>query len=146
MASPPGRVRGKCLAPHEYITNVQKGLDNRTWAGFGQCRLCGFFLDPPLEHAETCSNAEATREHCACVHAVVCGTKQADPGIATEPRGITASQSRPADIFTTAAVSRRSAALDVCVWPPPLHRQLAEMLHRRHSIVNFHVTGVKSEN
>ena len=41
--------------------------------------------------------------------------KLADPGITAEPRGLTASQSRPADIFTTAAVPRRSAALDVCV-------------------------------
>ena len=31
------------------------------------------------------------------------------------PRGLTASQSRPADVFTTAAVPGRSAALDVCV-------------------------------
>ena len=36
-------------------------------------------------------------------------------GIATEPRGLTASQSRPADILTTAAVPRHSAALDVRV-------------------------------
>ena len=40
--------------------------------------------------------------------------KLADPGITTEPRGLTASQSRPADILTTAAVPRHSAALDVC--------------------------------
>ena len=41
--------------------------------------------------------------------------KLADPGITTEPRGLTASQSRPADIFTIDAVPGRSAALDVCV-------------------------------
>ena len=41
--------------------------------------------------------------------------KLADPGMPTEPRGLTASQTRPADIFTTAAVAGRSAALDVCV-------------------------------
>ena len=39
----------------------------------------------------------------------------ADPGITTKPRGLTASQSRPADISTAAAVPGRSAALDVCV-------------------------------
>ena len=59
------------------------------------------------------STAEATREHYACVHAVFCGMKLADPGITAEPRGRTASQSRPVDIFTTAAVPGRSAALDV---------------------------------
>ena len=97
--------------PHDYITNVQKRLGNRAWTGFGQCRLCGSFLDPQLERGETCSTAEATRGHYACVHAVVCGLKLADP---TEPRGLTASQSRPADLFTAAAVPGRSAALDVC--------------------------------
>ena len=29
--------------------------------------------------------AEATRELCACVHAVVCGMKLADPGVTTNP-------------------------------------------------------------
>ena len=83
--------------------------------GGGQCRCCGSFLDPQLEHAETCSKEENTRGHYACVHAVVCGMKLADPGITTEPRGLTASQYRPADISTTAAVPGRSAALHVCV-------------------------------
>ena len=41
--------------------------------------------------------------------------KLADPGTTTEPTGLTASQSRAADIFTTAGVPGRSAALDVCV-------------------------------
>ena len=76
--------------------------------GGGQCRCCGSFLDPQLEHAETCSKEENTRGHYACVHAVVCGMKLADPGITTEPY-------RPADISTTAAVPGRSAALHVCV-------------------------------
>ena len=39
----------------------------------------------------------------------------ADAGITTEPRGLTDTQSRPANLFTTAAVPGRSAALDVCV-------------------------------
>ena len=103
------------LTPHDCITNVQKRLGNGVWRGFGQCRLCGSFLDPQLEHGEACSTAEATRGHYACVHAVVCGIQLADPGITTEPRGPTKAQSRSADIFTTAAVPGRSAALDVCV-------------------------------
>ena len=44
-----------------------------------------------------------------------CGLKLADPGITAEPRGLTATKSRPADIFITASVPGRSAALDVCV-------------------------------
>ena len=49
------------------------------------------------------------------VRAVVCGVKFTDPGTTAEPGGLTASQPRPADIFTSAAVPERSAALDVCV-------------------------------
>ena len=97
---------------------MQKRLGNRTWTGFGQCRLCGSFLDPQLEHGETCSTAEATRGHYACVHAVLGGETLADPGITTEPGGLTATQSRPDDLFTTAAVPGRSAALDVFVDSP----------------------------
>ena len=33
-----------------------------------------------------------------------------------------------------------------CVWRPPLQEQLAVVLHRRHLIVNFRITGMKSEN
>ena len=99
MALPPGR-EGSVLTMHDYVTTiVQKRLGNRVWVGGGQCRCCGSFLDPQLEHAETCSTAEATRGHYACVHAVVCGVKLADPGITTEPRGPTASQSRVADVL-----------------------------------------------
>ena len=36
-------------------------------------------------------------------------------GVTTELRGLTATQSRPADLFATAAVPGRSAAPDVCV-------------------------------
>ena len=46
---------GSVLTPHDHITNVQKRLSNRTLTGFGQCRLCGSFLDPCLEHGEICS-------------------------------------------------------------------------------------------
>ena len=73
------------------------------------------FIDAQLEHVETCSAAEATRGHCACVHAVQEKPKLADPGIATEPKAPTETQSRPANIFAAAPVQGRSAALDVCV-------------------------------
>ena len=68
-----------------------------------------------LEHGETCSTAEATRGHYAYVHAGLGGLRLADPGITTEPRGLTEAQSRPADLFATAGVPGRSEALDVCV-------------------------------
>jgi len=52
------------------------------------------------------------------VRAVVDGLKLADPAVTTEPRGLTSTSSRPADILTIAAVPGRSAALDVCVASP----------------------------
>ena len=93
----------------------KKRLGNRSYTGFGRCRLCGSFLDSRLEHGETCSTAVATRGHYACVHAVWGKLRLGDPRITTEPRGLTETQSRSADLFTTAAVPGRSAALDVCV-------------------------------
>ena len=104
----------KVRTPHDHVTNVQKRPGNRTWTGFGQCRLCGSILDHPTG-IQTCSTAEATRGHYACLQEYFDGLKLADPGITTEPRGLTASQPRPPDILTTAAVPGRSAALDVCV-------------------------------
>ena len=86
----------------------------RTYMGFDQCRLCGSFLDSQLEHGETCSTAEATRGHYACVHAVLGGLRLADPGINTEPRGLVETQSRPADL-TAAAVPEDAARLWTCV-------------------------------
>jgi hypothetical protein len=44
--------------------------------------------------------------------------KVADPGVTTEPRGLTSTQARPADILTNAAVPGRCAALDVCIASP----------------------------
>ena len=108
-----GRTCGKCpdaARPHHQRAEKtrQQGVD-RLWS----VPIVWFFLDPQLEHGETCSTAEATRGHYACVHAALGGLKLADPGITTEPGGLTATQSRPADIFTIAAVPGRSAALDV---------------------------------
>ena len=88
---------------------------HRSHTGFGECRLCGAFLDAQLEHDETCSSTEATWEHCACVYAVLGELRLVDPGITTEPGGLTEAQSRPADPFTAAVVTGRSADLDVCV-------------------------------
>ena len=118
--------------PHDYITNVQRRLDNRAYTGFGQCRLCGF-LDSPLEHGENCSTAEATRGH-----TVLGGPTLADPGDATEPRGLTEAPFIPADLFTTAVVPGRSADLDVCVAPPMQHPK--GMRHKQPLIVKPHTT------
>ena len=67
---------------------------------------------------------------------------ETDLCISTEPRGLTASQSRPVNILTTAAVPDAVRPW-MCAWPPPSQRQLAEMLCRRHLIVNWRITQEK---
>ena len=109
---------GAVLAEPDYVVSVQKRLGARVYEGCSCCRLCGSPLDPQLEHSETCATAAATRGHYACVRALVEGFRLADPGVSTEPRGLTDTAARPADILTAAAIPGRSAALDVCVASP----------------------------
>ena len=78
---------GSVLAPRNFIINAEKRLGNGAYTGFGRCRLCGSLLDSQLEHGETCSTAEATRGHYACVHVCLGGLKLADPGVTTELPG-----------------------------------------------------------
>ena len=63
--------------------------------------------------------------------------------IPRNPEGSQQRNSRPADIFTTAAVPERSAALDVCVWPPLMQQQLEATRRRRHLIANCPTTEMK---
>ena len=126
-------TRVRAVASHRTTTSPTWKRDS-AYTGPGQCRLCGSFLDSHLEHGETCSTAEATRGHYACVHAVFGGLQLAEPGITTEPRG------RPADFFTAAAVPGRSWT---CVWRPPMQQQPEVMQHRRFLIVKSHITDIK---
>ena len=107
--------RGTVLPQCDYIVDVQKRLGARIYDGDATCRICSAPLDPQLEHCECCATAEATRGHYAVVHQVVRGLRLADPAVTTEPRNLTSTQSRPADILTATAVPGRSVALDVCI-------------------------------
>ena len=109
---------GSVLSEADYVVGVQKRVGARVFEGGSCCRLCGCPLDPQLEHSEVCATAAATRGHYACVRALVEGFRVADPGTSTEPRGLTDTAARPADILTNAAIPGRSAALDVCVASP----------------------------
>ena len=46
------------------------------------------------------------------------GMRMVDPGVALEVRGLAGMNVRPADIYTTAAVPGRRAALDICICSP----------------------------
>ena len=109
---------GSVLTEADFVVGVQKRLGARVFEGCSCCRLCGSPLDPELQHSETCATGAATRGHYACVRALVDGFRLADPGVSTEPRGLTDTTARPADILTIAAIPGRSAALDVCVASP----------------------------
>ena len=68
------------------------------------------------------TNEHGNLEHCGghekapCVRPrAPCGLKLAVPSVTTEPKRLTQATSVPADIFTTAAVPGRCAALNVCV-------------------------------
>jgi len=115
------RATGSVLSEEDYVLNVQKRVGAvilETQEDTPQCRLCEGHMDPQAEHCETCSIGEATKGHYACVRAMVAGLRLADPTVTTEPQGLSASQARPADILTNAAVPGRSAALDLCVASP----------------------------
>ena len=95
---------GSVLTPHDCATIVQKRLGNRAWKGLGECRLCGSFLDPQLEHGETLQHG---RSHARTLRV------RPRRGVRIETRrprhhhgGLTAPQCRPADISTTAPAPR----------------------------------------
>ena len=106
------------LCQADYVLNVQKSLGARVLTTEVKCRVCGTPLDGCLEHAETCAQAEATKGHYAVVRAVADGLRMVDPGVALEVRGLADTNARPADIYTTAAVPGRRAALDICICSP----------------------------
>ena len=100
---------GSVMNQADYVLDVQKHLGCRILECEAHCHPCGVPLD---------SRLEATRGHYACVRALVEGFRLADPGVTTEPRGLTSTMARPADILTNAAVPGRGAALDICIASP----------------------------
>ena len=144
-------LEGSVMAEADYIAGVQKRLGANILDIDCTCRVCGRHLDACVSHSETCAIGEATRGHYAVVRAVVDGLKLADSAVTTEPRGLTSTQARPADIFTSAAVPGRSAALDVCIASPEaaaagedaaesaFKRKLA---HYRHVIPELQAAGI----
>ena len=109
---------GTVMASCDYVLNVQRRLGARICKAELTCRLCGALMDAQLEHSDCCESAGATRGHYAVVQPLLKFIKLADAAATTEVRGLTDTQSRPADIFTSAAAPRRRAALDVCVASP----------------------------
>ena len=116
---------GSVLTPHDYVTNVQKRLGNRLWRVMGSVgaaapswTLSWSMQKPaaPLTPPRTLrvfSRRSLRHETCG-------------PGITTECRLI----------FLPPLLSQDAPRPWTRAWPPPLHRQLAEMRSRRHLIVS----------
>ena len=106
---------GSVLTPHDYITTCRKDLAT----GRGQALISADSVVSSLTHSlnteRLAAPPEPPEETTHVFAASLGGLKLADPGITTESRGLTATQSRPADLLTIRAVPGRSAALDVCV-------------------------------
>ena len=110
---------GSVLTPNDNITYVLKRLGNRVWVGWQTVPLLPF---PSWTHswniAETCSNADATRGHNACVHAVVCGMELADPDITAGPRG-SPLRNRGRPTSSPPLLSPDAVRPWMCAWLPP---------------------------
>ena len=73
-------------------------------------------MDPRAKHARCCAGGEGTKGHYGVARQFVNGVRVADSTVELKKGGlIKQSRERPADIYTTAAVPGRVAALDVRV-------------------------------
>eukprot|EP00973_Karenia_brevis_P006167 840150-Karenia_brevis.AAC.1 len=84
------------------------------------CPECGRLADTKLSHSSCCAKAERTKGHYMMVRSCQQFIAQADAHAEMEVRGLSVVEptSRPGDIFTTAAVPNRDAAIDVTIAAP----------------------------
>ena len=93
----------------------------RTATSTARCRVllqhCVYACEP-LTLVRACGNVQGcfgAQKHKPHEVTTLACTISPDPGVTTDMRGLTEATSTPPDIVTTAAVSGRGAALDVCV-------------------------------
>ena len=81
------------------------------------CPECGNLSDTKLVHSGCCAKAERTKGHYAVVGVCMDYFSKADPAAQVEVAGLseTMPTARPGDIYTTAAVPNKDAALDVTI-------------------------------
>ena len=101
---------GQCLCTARLHHQCAKG--QREPHTGGNLSSVWSILGPPS--LSTQKSAALLKPPVASTRAFMSSSGDADPGVTTEPRGLRETQSIPADLFTTTAVSGRSAALDVC--------------------------------
>ena len=126
---------GSVLTPHDCITNVQRRLGDRAWTGIWRMPL---FLEPQLEHGETCSAAEATRGHHTCVRAAVWALLRNAEGSQLRNPGRL--------IFSPPLLSQDAAPPWMYVSPPLKQLQPEETMCRRYLVANSHAAETKFRN
>ena len=125
---------GAVMNAQAYVLAVRKRLGCQLLAEPVQCHLCGKLMDTRLYHAECCAVGEATIGHYKVCRKLYDGVVLADSRARTETRGLCeASDVRPADIYTSAALPGREAALDVTVVSPEASRAGQDCLQTAYS-------------
>ena len=105
---------GSVLTPHDHVANVQKRLGNPNLGGRWPVPMAAV---SSWTHSWKTQKPAATPKPRGALRVCPCCRLWHEIGRPWHyhgTQGLTASQSRPADILTTTAVPRRSAALDVC--------------------------------
>ena len=110
-------VDGPVMREEDYALALQLRLGANIVADSYECPECGRLVDTHLSHSSCCAKAERTKRHYAVVRAMFDRISAVDRGAVLEQRGLVEAEpgARPGDIFTTAAVPNRDAALDVTV-------------------------------
>ena len=111
---------GPVLREDDYSLCLQLRLGASVVPDSYECPECGGLVDCRLSHSTCCAKAERTKGHYAVVRAVFERMREVDSGASLEQRGLVEAEpgARPGDIFTTAAVPNREAAVDVTIVSP----------------------------
>lgn len=112
---------GPTLDKAEYLTAIRLRIGAPCIEDVITCPRCNDKnLDRSCRHALLCAIPEATRGHYDVRDAILPLVHLADPSADTETPGLVPDfpTLRPADIFTSAAISGRLAALDIAITSP----------------------------
>ena len=108
------------LPPDEFVTAVRLRLGARITDEPAVCIQCGVDMGCDCRHALCCARGAGNRGHDKVRDTTHSFAELADPSACIEPLGLVPSAPtlRPADVFTSAAIPGRMAALDVGVACP----------------------------
>ena len=137
---------GSVLTLEDYITNVQKRLGSRVWVGKADSVAVAV---PSWTHSWNTQKPAATPKPRGGTTRVFMPWSAASNSQtqALRPNPGSSLLGNPGrQVFSPPLLSRDAVLPWTSVWPPPLQRQPAETLHRRHSIACWRTTGRKSEH